>query len=57
MSAVWKMLGMSWPVATDSYKASHAHQYPKNTTKVISYLEARGSSIADYVFLLDIVII
>lgn len=49
MSAVWKMLGMSWPVATDSYKASHAHQYPKNTTKVISYLEARGSSIADYV--------
>jgi nicotinamide phosphoribosyltransferase len=28
---------------TDSYKASHWKQYPKNTTKVFSYLESRGS--------------
>jgi nicotinamide phosphoribosyltransferase len=27
---------------TDSYKASHWKQYPPNTTKVYSYIEARG---------------
>lgn len=27
---------------TDSYKVSHYRQYPKNTTKVYSYLEARS---------------
>lgn len=26
----------------DSYKASHAFQYPKNTTRVFSYIESRG---------------
>lgn len=30
---------------TDSYKASHFVQYPKGTTKVHSYIEARGSTI------------
>lgn len=29
-------------IKTDSYKASHAPQYPPGTTKVKSYLEARG---------------
>lgn len=46
---MWKMLGMSIAVATDSYKASHAKQYPKKTRKVISHMVARGSTIADYV--------
>ncbi len=29
-------------LATDSYKASHARQYPPGTTKVYSYFESRG---------------
>lgn len=29
---------------TDSYKVSHYNQYPKNTSKIYSYLECRGSS-------------
>lgn len=45
----WKELGMSIAVATDSYKASHAPQYPKNTRKVISHMVARGSDISNYV--------
>jgi nicotinamide phosphoribosyltransferase len=27
---------------TDSYKLSHYNQYPKNTTKIVSYFESRG---------------
>lgn len=27
---------------TDSYKVSHYKQYPKNTTKIVSYFESRG---------------
>lgn len=42
---IWKMLGMSIPVASDSYKASHAPQYPVGTCKVISHMVARGSKI------------
>lgn len=48
MHNTWKMLGMSIATATDSYKATHAPQYPDGTTKVTSYLEARGSEVADY---------
>lgn len=49
MHNTWKMLGMSIATATDSYKASQAHQYPKNTRRVTSHMVARGSTIADYV--------
>jgi len=35
---------------TDSYKFSHFKQYPKNTTKVFSYIEARGGKYADAQF-------
>lgn len=45
---IWSMFGMSIAMATDSYKASHARQYPKGTRKVKSYFEARGSELADY---------
>ncbi len=44
----WNEVGMSLATATDSYKATHAIQYPEGTTKVVSYLEARGSEVADY---------
>jgi nicotinamide phosphoribosyltransferase len=44
----WSEVGMSLATATDSYKATHAPQYPDGTTKVVSYLEARGSEVADY---------
>ena len=27
---------------SDSYKVSHYKQYPKNTTKIVSYFESRG---------------
>jgi nicotinamide phosphoribosyltransferase len=43
------MFGMSIAVATDSYKASHAEQYPKKTRRVTSHMVARGSKIADYI--------
>lgn len=45
---LWNTFDMSFAVATDSYKATHAPQYPDGTTKVVSYLEARGSDVADY---------
>lgn len=35
---------------TDSYKASHFLQYPKNTTYVSSYIEARGGRFEKAVF-------
>lgn len=35
---------------TDSYKASHWKQYPKNTTLVYSYIEARGGDFPETVF-------
>ncbi len=35
---------------TDSYKQSHAQQYPPNTTKVYSYLESRGGEFDKTVF-------
>ena len=35
---------------TDSYKASHWKQYPPNTTKVYSYIEARGGNIPYTIF-------
>jgi nicotinamide phosphoribosyltransferase len=34
--------GLSILTATDSYKASHYAQYPPGTTRVSSYIEARG---------------
>lgn len=35
---------------TDSYKASHFRQYPPGTTRVSSYIEARGGAYAETVF-------
>jgi nicotinamide phosphoribosyltransferase len=35
---------------TDSYKASHAFQYPPNTTRVFSYIESRGGEFDRTVF-------
>jgi len=35
---------------TDSYKASHYLQYPPNTEKVFSYIEARGGEYDKTVF-------
>lgn len=35
---------------TDSYKYSHYLQYPKNTTKVFSYIESRGGKYEKSVF-------
>jgi nicotinamide phosphoribosyltransferase len=35
---------------TDSYKVSHAKQYPKNTTQIYSYFESRGGEFDDCVF-------
>jgi nicotinamide phosphoribosyltransferase len=35
---------------TDSYKASHAFQYPPGTTKVFSYIESRGGRFDRTVF-------
>lgn len=34
---------------SDSYKHTHFQQYPKNTEKVFSYIESRGSNITDKV--------
>jgi len=36
------LAGLSILTATDSYKASHYAQYPDGTTRVSSYIEARG---------------
>lgn len=38
------------PTMTDSYKISHYNQYPKNTTKIYSYLESRGGLYPQTVF-------
>ena len=38
------------PLMTDSYKFSHFKQYPKNTTKVYSYIESRGGRFSETVF-------
>lgn len=35
---------------TDSYKFSHFKQYPKNTSKVFSYIESRGGDYKNTVF-------
>ena len=35
---------------SDSYKASHAPQYPPGTTQIISYLESRGGMFNETVF-------
>lgn len=35
---------------TDSYKASHAQQYPPNTTSMFSYIESRGGHYDETVF-------
>lgn len=35
---------------TDSYKSTHYNFYPKNTTKIYSYLEARGGDLPEAVF-------
>ena len=36
---------------TDSYKATHAKQYPPGTSKVYSYFESRGGSLVKLFFL------
>ena len=35
---------------TDSYKLSHAAQYPPGTTEVSSYIESRGGALDEIVF-------
>ena len=35
---------------SDSYKGTHWKQYPKNTTKVYSYLESRGGKFNNTLF-------
>ena len=35
---------------TDSYKITHAHQYPPGTTEVYSYFESRGGVYPETVF-------
>lgn len=35
---------------TDSYKVSHAKQYPKNTEQIYSYFESRGGEFPETVF-------
>ena len=37
-------------IDTDSYKASHYLQYPKNTTSMFSYIESRGGEYNSTVF-------
>jgi len=37
------MLNDNIILLSDSYKASHAKQYPEKCTSVFSYLESRGS--------------
>src|SRR3990167_6096128 len=37
-------------LATDSYKVSHAEQYPPNTTNIYSYFESRGGRFREVVF-------
>lgn len=37
-------------LATDSYKLSHAEQYPLGTTEIYSYLESRGGKYREVVF-------
>jgi len=41
-AAAFGLRGLSILTATDSYKASHYAQYPPGTTRVSSYIEARG---------------
>jgi nicotinamide phosphoribosyltransferase len=41
-AAAFGLRGLSILTATDSYKASHYAQYPPETTRVSSYIEARG---------------
>lgn len=38
------------PLMTDSYKFSHFKQYPKNTSKVFSYVESRGGRFSETLF-------
>lgn len=41
---------MNFILQTDSYKLSHHGQYPKNVTKIVSYLESRGGLYPSTVF-------
>jgi len=45
------MLQVNRILATDSYKTSHAVQYPPGTTKIYSYFEARGGEFDAVTFL------
>jgi len=44
------MLNDNLLLLTDSYKVSHAKQYPANTQNVYSYFESRGGEFDDVVF-------
>ena len=44
----WNNFGVGLPLASDSYKANHWNQYPEGTQYISSYLEARGSKLADF---------
>ena len=43
----WGTFNVAIPMATDSYKAGHCNQYPAGTEYVGSYMESRGSKLAD----------
>ena len=42
--------GLSPLLRADSYKHSHFHQYPEGTTRVHSYIEARGGKYPEILF-------
>lgn len=44
----WGTFNVAIPMATDSYKAGHWNQYPAGTEYVGSYMESRGSKLADF---------
>lgn len=44
-------LRLSPLLRTDSYKHSHFVQYPEGTTRVHSYIEARGGKYPEILFL------
>lgn len=48
--SIMKSISNNFLLNTDSYKASHFLQYPDNTEKVFSYIEARGGEYDKLVF-------
>lgn len=44
----WETFNVAIPMATDSYKAGHWNQSPVGTELISSYMESRGSKLADF---------